>query len=64
VSAFVAGLTWLLLFQCAGEVLVRLAGLPIPGPVAGRAVLLAALLTRRAVPDALSLMASELAKHL
>jgi holin-like protein len=51
-------------FQCAGEVLVRLAGLPIPGPVAGRAMLLAALLTRRAVPDALSLMASELAKHL
>ena len=32
-SPLLAGLTWLLLFQCLGEALVRLAGAPIPGLV-------------------------------
>jgi putative effector of murein hydrolase len=30
-SPFLAGCTWLLVFQCIGEAVVRLAGLPIPG---------------------------------
>ena len=38
-SPLLAGFTWLLVFQCLGEALVRLAGLPIPGPVAGLALL-------------------------
>jgi holin-like protein len=34
------GLAWLLLCQSAGEVLARLAGLPLPGPVLGMLILL------------------------
>jgi holin-like protein len=63
-SDLLAGFTWLLVFQCAGEALVRLAGLPVPGPVAGMALLFAALLTRRTGLDALSVAAAGLAKHL
>ena len=63
-SPLVAGFTWLLLFQCAGEALVQLAGLPVPGPVVGMALLFAALLVRRAAPPALNVAAGGLAKHL
>lgn len=34
-----AGLAWLLVFQCIGEAVSRLMGLPIPGPVLGMLVL-------------------------
>jgi holin-like protein len=37
------GLAVLLLFQLAGEVLTRAAAVPVPGPVAGMALLLLAL---------------------
>jgi holin-like protein len=63
-SPLLAGFTWLLVFQCAGEALVRLAGLPIPGPVAGLAVLFAVLLLLPEVPAALSQAAEGLARHL
>ena len=63
-SPLLAGFTWLLVFQCAGEALVRLAGWPIPGPVAGMALLFAALLLRGAASEALTVAASGLAKHL
>jgi holin-like protein len=63
-SPLLAGFTWLLLFQCAGEALVRLAGWPVPGPVAGMALLFAALLVRRSVPEPLSVAADGLARHL
>ena len=63
-SPFLAGITWLLIFQFAGEVVVRLAGLPLPGPVVGMALLLAALLVRGSVPEALAAAADGLAKHL
>lgn len=43
------GLLALLLCQLAGETLVRLTGLPLPGPVAGMLILLAVLAVRR--PD-------------
>ncbi|WP_435746685.1 CidA/LrgA family protein [Nocardioides sp. SYSU DS0663] len=43
----VVGLTWLVVCQLVGEVLVRLTGAPVPGPVAGMVVLLAALEVRR-----------------
>ncbi len=36
----VTGFAWLLALQWLGEVLVRLAGLPVPGPVLGMALLL------------------------
>lgn len=63
-SPLLAGFTWLLLFQCGGEALVRLAGLPIPGPVAGMALLAAALLIRRNPPAAMATAADGLARHL
>lgn len=37
------GFAWLLLCQSAGEVLVRVSGLPLPGPVLGMLILLFAL---------------------
>ena len=63
-SPLLAGFTWLLLFQCAGEAVVRLAALPIPGPVAGMALLFAALLVRGRGPATLDVAADGLAKHL
>ncbi|MFO1325451.1 MAG: CidA/LrgA family protein [Burkholderiales bacterium] len=63
-SPLLAGFTWLLLFQCAGEALVRLAQWPVPGPVAGMALLFATLLIRGRSPDALSVAADGLARHL
>ncbi|MFO1316860.1 MAG: CidA/LrgA family protein [Burkholderiales bacterium] len=63
-SPLVAGFTWLLLFQCAGEALVRLAAMPVPGPVAGMALLFAVLLARSGAPSGLAIAADGLAKHL
>lgn len=63
-SPFLAGCTWLLVFQCVGEALVRLASLPVPGPVAGMAVLFAALALRDSIPEGLAAAADGLAKHL
>jgi len=63
-SPLVAGLTWLLVCQCAGEAVARLAHLPVPGPVLGMAILFAGLRVRGRVPDALGLAADGLARHL
>ena len=46
----IIGLTWLLLCQLIGEVIVRLTGAPIPGPVVGL-VLLFVVLRVRDTPD-------------
>ncbi len=63
-SPFLAGVTWLLLFQCAGEALSRLLGLPVPGPVIGMLLLFVALRVRDRVPDSIGTAADGLAKHL
>ena len=42
-----AGLTWLLACQLAGELVVRLTDTPVPGPVVGMVVLFLALEVRR-----------------
>lgn len=63
-SPFLAGATWLLVFQCLGEAAVRLAGAPLPGPVAGMALLALALVVRGGIPEALSAAADGLARHL
>jgi holin-like protein len=47
----IAGLLTLLSCQLAGEFLVRLLDLPIPGPVAGMVILLVALQVREPGPD-------------
>ena len=41
------GLAWLLVFQCAGEVISRSAGLPVPGPVVGLLLLFGGLFHAR-----------------
>ncbi len=43
----IAGLTWLLAFQVAGEVVVRLLDVPVPGAVVGMLLLFAFLRLRR-----------------
>lgn len=53
------GLTWLLLCQGVGEVLVRLLDLPVPGPVVGMVVLLGLLVLRRPPVDAGVLRAAD-----
>lgn len=61
----VTGLTWLLGCQLVGEVLVRLTGLPLPGPVVGMVLLLALLQVRRPPPEATVLRAADgLLRHL
>lgn len=53
------GLTWLLVCQLAGEVLVRLVGAPVPGPVAGMLVLFLLLRVRRSPDDATVVRAAD-----
>jgi holin-like protein len=59
-----AGLTWLLVYQCVGEILARWTGLPVPGPVIGMVLLFATLLARNAAPESLQVAASGLLSHL
>lgn len=63
-SPFLAGATWLLLFQCVGEVVSHVLGLPVPGPVVGMLLLFIALRVRDRVPDSIGVAADALAKHL
>jgi len=63
-SPFLTGVTWLLLFQCAGEAASRLFSLPVPGPVVGMLLLFAALRIRDRVPDSVGTAADALARHL
>lgn len=63
-SPFLAGATWLLLFQCAGEAISYLLRLPVPGPVVGMVLLLVALRSRDRIPDSIAVAADGLAKHL
>lgn len=48
----IAGLTWLVCFQLAGELLTRLLDLPVPGPVVGMLLCLVWLRVRRTGDDA------------
>lgn len=57
-------LTVLLACQLAGEVLARLAGWPIPGPVVGMALLFVGLILRGGLPPELDTAASGLLRHL
>ena len=54
----------LLLFQCLGEGLVFLFGLPVPGPVTGMLLLLAALLAFPRLTAVVEAGANELLRHL
>jgi holin-like protein len=60
-----AGLTILLLFQCAGEVIVHALGLPFPGPVLGMLLLFLTLALRGGgVPKDLADAAHGILRHL
>jgi putative effector of murein hydrolase LrgA (UPF0299 family) len=54
----------LLVFQCLGEGLVFLFGLPIPGPVAGMLLLLASLVAWPRLHEVVETGANELLRHL
>ncbi|HSM27480.1 MAG TPA: CidA/LrgA family protein [Thioalkalivibrio sp.] len=54
----------LLVCQLLGEVIVRAAGIPIPGPVVGTLLMLAALAVLREVPGELNSVAGVLLSHL
>lgn len=57
-------LTLILVCQLAGEVLVGVTGLPVPGPVAGMLLLLAGLFARGRVDDGLDTATTGLLSHL
>ena len=63
-----AALTWLLLYQLTGEILVHVLDLPVPGPVIGMALLFLTLVIRgygeRPIPRALQQTANTLLQHL
>jgi putative effector of murein hydrolase LrgA (UPF0299 family) len=54
----------LLVFQCLGEGVVFLFGLPVPGPVAGMLLLLAALVAWPRLHEVVEAGANELLRHL
>lgn len=59
-----AALTLLLVYQLAGEVLVHLAGLPVPGPVVGMLLLFLTLALRGSAPAWLRDSCQALLSHL
>ncbi|KAA1175986.1 CidA/LrgA family protein [Marinobacter salinexigens] len=61
---FLNGITLLLVYQLVGEVSVRLAGVPIPGPVLGMVMLFLTLWIRGAVPESVGTASSALLSHL
>lgn len=64
----IAALTWLLLYQLAGEVIARVLSLPVPGPVIGMALLFITLIIRghtgRPIPQSMQQTANVLLQHL
>ena len=59
-----AALTVLLVYQLVGEVIVVAAGLPVPGPVVGMALLFVSLMLRGTVSGDLRDTANGLLRHL
>ena len=57
-------LTLLLIYQLAGELLVRALGLPIPGPVVGMTLLFLTLLAKGHVGEELRTSTAGLLQHL
>ncbi|MCC6007354.1 MAG: CidA/LrgA family protein [Rhodobacteraceae bacterium] len=57
-------ITLILLFQLVGEIAVRAAQLPVPGPVLGMVLLLALLLARPALAPAMEPTARGILAHL
>ncbi len=62
--AMIESLALILLCQLIGEVLVRLAHLPVPGPVIGMGLLFTGLVLRGDAPEKLEATANGLLSHL
>jgi holin-like protein len=60
----IRGLVFILLFQGLGEIISKVFGLPIPGPVIGLVLLLATLLIQGRIDPDLDMVASAFAQHL
>jgi putative effector of murein hydrolase LrgA (UPF0299 family) len=63
-NAALTGFTWLLVLQLAGEAVVRLTGLPLPEPIVGFVLALAALGLAPALRAPLRAAADALLPHL
>ena len=63
-AIMLAALATLLVCQLAGEVIVRAAALPLPGPVLGMALLFFAMLARAPLAKEIDETANTLLKHL
>lgn len=61
---FLNGITLLLVYQLVGEITVRLAGVPIPGPVLGMVMLFITLWLRGRTPESVEQASSALLAHL
>lgn len=61
---FIIALATLFAFQLAGELLVRISSIPLPGPLAGMLLLLMALVLYKRVPPALVTVSNWLISHL
>lgn len=59
-----SSITILLVCQLLGEILARLAKLPVPGPVLGMVLLFLVLAVRGGVPDKLEVLTAGLLRHL
>jgi holin-like protein len=60
----IRGLVQILLFQGLGEIISKVLGLPVPGPVIGLILLLSFLLVRGRIDPDLDFVASGFAQHL
>ncbi len=60
----IRGLVQILIFQGLGEIIAKVLGLPVPGPVIGLILLLVFLLLRGRIDPDLELVASAFAQHL
>ncbi|SDW16097.1 CidA/LrgA family protein [Marinobacter mobilis] len=61
---FLNGITLLLVYQLVGEVAVRLAGVPIPGPVLGMVMLFLTLWGRGGMAESVTQASTALLSHL
>ena len=63
-SPLLRGMTWLLVFQCLGEIATHAFALPVPGPVIGMVLFLIVLRARGSVSESAATAADGLARHL
>jgi holin-like protein len=61
---FLNGITLLLVYQLAGEIIVRLLGVPIPGPVLGMVMLFVTMMIRGRAPESVEQASTALLSHL